>query len=85
MPNISGAITYNSFPTILNEQTYQSTVIWLRIMNRQVAHIQTIAVTKAGMVLPRFSVQARTNFGQTKSDTTAFPKSGSGLETALAR
>ncbi len=34
----------------LKEQTYQSTVIWLRIMNWQVAHRQTIAVTKAGMV-----------------------------------
>ena len=28
-----------------NEQTYQSTVIWLRVMNRQVAHIQTMATT----------------------------------------
>ena len=30
---------------------YQSMVIWLRIMNRQVAHIQTIAVTEAGTEL----------------------------------
>ncbi len=27
-----------------NEQTYQSTVIWLRIKNRQVTHIQTMAI-----------------------------------------
>ena len=33
-----------------NEQTYQSTVIWLRIINRQVAHLQTITVTKVGKV-----------------------------------
>ncbi len=35
-----------------SEQTYQSKVIWLRIMNRQVAHIQTMAITVAGEVLP---------------------------------
>ncbi len=48
-----------------NDQTYQYTVIWLRIMNRQVAHIQTMAITVAREVLPRtVSVQARTKFGQ---------------------
>ena len=36
-----------------NEQTYQSMVIWLRIMNRQVAHIQTMTVTEVGKLLPR--------------------------------
>ncbi len=30
-----------------NEQTYQSTVIWLR-MSGQAAHIQTIAITVVG-------------------------------------
>ncbi len=41
-----------------NEQIYQSTVIWLRIINRQAAYIQTIAVTEGRKVLPR------TNCGQ---------------------
>ena len=82
---------------ICNEQTYQSIVIWLRIMNRQVARIQTMAITVAGESLPltaRFSVQAgqspdkaQTKPGQSpdKVRTAAFPTSGSGLETALAR
>ncbi len=39
-----------------NEQTYQSTVIWLRIMNRQVAHtsIQKMAITVVGEVWTKF-------------------------------
>ncbi len=55
-----------------NEQTYQSTVIWLRIMNRQVAQIQTMAITVAGEVLPgllkaspdKVPDKLRTKFGQ---------------------
>ncbi len=39
---------YILFGATPNEQTYQSMVIWLRIRNRQVAHIQTIAVIEAG-------------------------------------
>ena len=50
-------------------------------MKRQVARIQTIAVTEAGTEpLLDFLYKVRT-----KSHTAAFPKSGSGLETALAR
>ena len=74
-------------------------------MNKQLAHIQTLAVTEAGTVLPRtakgsvnvqnfikiHSVDSPYMPGQvpdkvrTKSDTTTFPRSGSGLETACAR
>ncbi len=43
------------FPSKTNEQTYQPTAIWRRIMNRQVAPIQKIAVT-----------EARTKFGQSQ-------------------
>ena len=45
-------------------QTYQSTVIWLRIINRQIAHIQTVGVTVAGKVyMPRQSLdKQRTKF-----------------------
>ncbi len=58
----------------VNEQTYQSTVIWLRIMNELVAHMQTLSITVAGEVLPMivkgsvnprqltvYYIQARTN------------------------
>ncbi len=41
------------YNTTINEQTYQSPVIWLRIMNRQIAHIQTMTITVAGEVLHR--------------------------------
>ena len=63
-------------------------------MNRQVAHIQTMAITVAGEVLPGL-LKDLSMFGQspgqtadklwTKSDTSAFPGSGSRLETALTR
>ena len=53
-----------------NEQTYESTVIWLRIMNRQVAHIQTIAVTEAGMMVhtspDKVQDKLRTKFRQSQ-------------------
>ena len=56
----------NDTDALINEQTYQSTVIWLRIMNRQVAHIQTMAITSKQCTkfhqnpASRFSVQALT-------------------------
>ncbi len=59
-----------------NEQTYQSTVIWPGIMNRPVAHIQTMAITVVGEV---YKPGQSADKVRTKSDTTAFPRSGSGL------
>ncbi len=73
-----------------NKQTYQSIVIWLRTGST----IQTMTITVAGEVLPgllkdlsmpdKVKDKVRDKL-RTNSDTTAFPRSGSGLETALAR
>ena len=48
----------------MNEQTYQSIVIWLRIMNRQVAHIQTMAITVTGQSPDKILDKLWTKFGQ---------------------
>ncbi len=51
-------------------------------MNRQVAHIQTMAITVAGEVYMPGQTSDKL---RTKPDTTAFPRSGPGLLLALAR
>ncbi len=53
----------------------QYTIFWLRIMNRQVAHMQTIAGTVSGKIVQSV------NKHQTNPDTTAFRGSGSTLVT----
>ncbi len=61
--SIMGHIRYTNFNTVFNEQTYQSTVIWLRIIYRQVSHIQTTAITVAGEAFA-VTVPVRTKCGQ---------------------
>ena len=59
-------VTYRQIGTNQNEETYQSTVVWLRIMSRQLAHIRT----NYGQTMDKL---------RTKSDTTLFPRSGAKL------